>query len=194
MLPTKERAEEILRESESMNPGAWGNHSRTVAHCAQCIAKQSGMDADKAYIIGLLHDIGRRFGKRHLGHVIDGYRYMMELGYDEAAQICLTHSFNLQSIDNYIGNRDTTESETEELIKELDATVYDDFDRLIQLCDSISGAGFVMDIIDRMNDVKSRYGSYAQDKWNYNIYLKSYFEEKMGRNLYEAVEQKTFHI
>ncbi|MCC8152278.1 MAG: helix-turn-helix domain-containing protein [Lachnospiraceae bacterium] len=35
---------------------------------AQCIAKQTGMDADRAYIVGLLHDIGRRFGKRHLGH------------------------------------------------------------------------------------------------------------------------------
>ncbi|MCD7817813.1 MAG: HDOD domain-containing protein [Lachnospiraceae bacterium] len=59
-----------------MNPGPWGAHSRTVAHCARCIAKQTGMDADKAYIVGLLHDIGRRFGKRHLGHVIDGYRYI----------------------------------------------------------------------------------------------------------------------
>ncbi len=119
---------------------------------------------------------------------------MMELGYDEAAQIRLTHSFNLQRIGNYIGNRDTTESETEEIIKKLEETVYDDFDRLIQLCDSISGSGFVMDIIDRMNDVKSRYGSYAQDKWDYNIYSKSYFEERMGKNLYEVVGQKTFHI
>lgn len=34
MLPTKEQAEEILRESESMNPGPWGDHSRTVALCA----------------------------------------------------------------------------------------------------------------------------------------------------------------
>lgn len=126
--------------------------------------------------------------------MIDGYHYMMELGYDEAAQICLTHSFNVQSIDNYVGNRDTTESETEEIIEKLEKAVYDDYDLLIQLCDAISGAGFVMDMIDRMNDVKSRYGSYAQDKWNRNIYLKSYFEEKMGRDLYEAVEQKTFHI
>lgn len=26
------------------------------------------MDAEKAYILGLLHDIGRKFGTRHLGH------------------------------------------------------------------------------------------------------------------------------
>ena len=52
------------------------------------------MDAEKAYVLGLLHDIGRKFGVRHLGHVSDGYRFMMSLGYDEAAKICLTHSFN----------------------------------------------------------------------------------------------------
>ena len=30
----------------------------------------------------------------------------------------------------------------------------DDYDRLIQLCDAISGAEGVMDTIDRMSDVK----------------------------------------
>ncbi len=194
MLPAKEQAEDILREGETMNPGPWGDHSRTVAHCAYCIAKQANMDANKAYVVGLLHDIGRRFGKRNLGHVIDGYRYMMELGYDEAAKICLTHSFNLQSIDNYVGKRDTTKEETEEIITKLAEAVFDDYDRLIQLCDAIAGAGYIMNIVDRMNDVKSRYGSYPQDKWDCNIYLKSYFEEKIEKNLYEVVSQKKFHI
>lgn len=66
---------------------------------------------DKAYILGLLHDIGRKFGVRHMGHVSDGYTYMMSLGYDEAAQICLTHSFNNQTVDEYIGKFDTTDEE-----------------------------------------------------------------------------------
>ena len=35
------------------------------------------MGAEKAYVLGLLHDIGRKFGVRHLGHVSDGYAYMM---------------------------------------------------------------------------------------------------------------------
>jgi HD superfamily phosphohydrolase YqeK len=51
---------------QSCNPGPWGNHSRTAAHCAEKIAKYSGMDSEKAYVLGLLHDIGRKFGKRHL--------------------------------------------------------------------------------------------------------------------------------
>ena len=79
MYPTRDEALSLLAEAEARNPGPWGNHSRTVAHCAERIAALSGMDPDKAYALGLLHDIGRRFGKRHLGHVSDGYSYMMSL-------------------------------------------------------------------------------------------------------------------
>ena len=68
--PDRETAEELLREAEGRNPGPWGNHSRTAAHCAEAIARYGGMNPDKAYVLGLLHDIGRRFGKRHLGHVL----------------------------------------------------------------------------------------------------------------------------
>lgn len=93
MLPTREAAEMLLQDAEKCNPGPWGNHSRTAAHCAEKIAQACGdMDANKAYILGLLHDIGRKFGVRHLGHISDGYTYMMTLGYDEVAKICLTRS------------------------------------------------------------------------------------------------------
>lgn len=64
------------------------------------------MDVKKAYIIGLLHDIGRKFGIKHFAHISDGYKYMMSLGYDEVAKICLTHSFNNKTTDEYIGNFD----------------------------------------------------------------------------------------
>ena len=192
MYPTKEEAERLVKESEALTPGPWGDHCRTAAHCAEAIAAKSGMNAEKAYVVGLLHDIGRRFGKRHLGHVSDGYTYMMSLGYDEVAKICLTHSFNNKVFESYVGNKDTTEEETK-LIKDLLATVeYDDYDRLIQLCDSISGAEGVMDIIDRMTDVKTRYGTYDPDKWDANLALKQYFESRMGEDLYIAVDKEHF--
>ncbi len=93
MLPTRQQAEELLKEAEKCNPGAWVNHSRVVAHCAEKIAEEcDDMNSDKAYILGLLHDIGRKFGIRHLGHVSDGYSYMISLGYDEVAKICLTEA------------------------------------------------------------------------------------------------------
>ena len=192
MYPMKEEAERLVKEAEALNPGPWGDHCRTAAHCAEAIAARSGMNAEKAYVIGLLHDIGRRFGKRHLGHVYDGYTYMMSLGYDEAARICLTHSFNDKDINKYVGRFDTTEEETQLIRDRLEEVELDDYDRLIQLCDSISGAEGVMDIIDRMSDVKRRYGYYDPDKWNTNIRLKGYFEQKMGMDLYVAVDKEHF--
>ena len=86
MIPSRERAEEILREAAKCNPGVWENHSFLTALCAERIAAACGdMDPEKAYVLGLLHDIKRKFGVSHLKHVYDGYRYMTELGYDEAA-------------------------------------------------------------------------------------------------------------
>lgn len=195
MLPTREEAEILLRESVKCNPGPWGDHSRTVAHCAERIAQRCpGMDGEKAYILGFLHDIGRRFGVRHLGHVSDGYSYMQALGYDEAAQICLTHSFNSQTVDEYIGRFDVSPDELQLIVTSLAKVQMDDYDRLIQLCDSLAGAGIVLNIEERMNDVKTRYGSYPQDKWNANLYLKSYFEEKAGMDIYRLVEKDSFSI
>lgn len=195
MIPTRETAEKLLQEAEKCNPGPWGNHSRTVAHCAEKIAQScSDMDSEKAYVLGLMHDIGRKFGVRHLGHVSDGFSYMKSLGYDEAAKICLTHSFNNQTVDEYIGKFDTSEEELRMIVSELGKVVIDDYDRLIQLCDSLAGSGWVMDIEERMNDVKTRYGSYPKEKWNSNLKLKQYFEERTGRNIYDVVEKKTFNL
>ena len=193
MLPTREQAEEILREAEKRNPGPWGNHCRVAAHCAEKIADGCGdMDADKAYILGLLHDIGRKFGGRHMGHVADGYSYMMSLGYDEAAKICLTHSFNNKTTAEYIGKFDTTDEELKMVEDALARAVYDDYDRLIQLCDALAGAEGVLNIEERMGDVKRRYGSFPEAKWNSNLALKKYFEEKTGQDIYVVTEKETF--
>lgn len=192
MLPTREKAQSILAEAESCNPGPWGNHSRTAAYCAEKIARECGnLDPEKAYILGLLHDIGRKFGVRHLGHVSDGYSYMMSLGYDEAAKICLTHSFLNMTLDDYIGNFDTTPEELALIRDALNTAVPDDYDRLIQLCDALAGAEGVMNIEDRMNDVKRRYGSFPQEKWDCNLALKAYFEEKMGKDIYTVTGKGT---
>ena len=188
--PDVEEAKRILAEAHSCNPGPWADHSRTAARCAERIAALCGMCPEKAYVLGLLHDIGRKFGKRHLGHVADGYAYMMKLGYPDAARICLTHSFNDMRLESYVGNFDTTEEETEMLREKLAAAVTDDYDLLIQLCDSIAGAQGVMDIIDRMSDVKRRYGGYDQGKWDRNLELKAMFEKRMKKDLYEAVKEQ----
>jgi len=188
MFPDRKEAEKMLAEAETINPGPWGDHSRMVAKCAQRIAVSCGMDGEKAYILGLLHDIGRRYGVTHLAHVTDGYKYLIELGYDEAAKVCITHSFGVKNIDNYIGNRDISQEDYELLLRLIETYEYDDYDRLIQLCDSIAFPDRIVDLKTRMDDVERRYGAaYPLSKRQKNYELKEYFEKKIGRNLYEAV-------
>lgn len=192
MLPTREQAEALLRDGERCNPGPWGNHCRTAAHCAEAIARACGMDAEKSYILALLHDIGRKFGVRHLGHVSDGYAYMLSLGYDEAARACLTHSFPNGSLEDYIGKFDTTPEELAQIQSALGALRMDEYDRLVQLCDTLAGAEGVMDMEARMDDVQRRYGRYPEEKRRENRALKRHFEEMAGRDLYEIVDRAHF--
>lgn len=195
MLPNRLEAEKLLADAELCNPGAWGNHSRIAAHCAEKIAAACPtLDPEKAYILGLLHDIGRKFGTRHLGHVFDGFQYMESLGYHDAARICLTHSFNNRQIEEYIGKFDTTTEETKLIAEQLEAVTFDDYDRLIQLCDALAGSDSILDIEERMNDVKARYGYYPQAKWDRNMQLKTYFEKLSGIDIYTLAEKNSFRL
>lgn len=119
---------------------------------------------------------------------------MMSLGYDEIAQICLTHSFNTHTTDEYIGKFDTTEEELKLIQDSLKSHTMDEYDRLIQLCDALAGVEGVLDIEERMEDVKSRYGSYPQAKWDSNLSLKEYFEEKIGKDIYSVVDNENFRL
>lgn len=76
-----------------------------------------------------------------------------------------------------------------ELRRALDQIDYDDYDKLIQLCDALAGADGVLDIEERMADVKQRYGFYPQAKWDKNLELKRYFEEKAGADIYSIVKR-----
>ena len=190
--PTIEEANRILEEAEGCNPGPWGAHSRCVAECAKKIAEACGdIDSEKAYVLGLMHDIGRKFGTRHLGHVYDGWKYMERLGYPEAGRICLTHSFVCQSMDNYIGKLDILPEEEKEVREALAALDFDDFDLLIQLCDAIGTADGPVDMDVRMQDIKNRYGNYPEETRIRNYALKKYFEERAGRDLYSLLDSAT---
>ncbi len=184
MLPTKEEAMRLLEEGWTRNPGPWKAHSIIAARCAYKIASHcADMDPDKAYILGLLHDIGRREGVTSIAHVIDGYRYLKKLGYDEPARICITHSFAIKDTGTYIGKIDITEDDMKELKTLLAEYDYDDYDSLIQLCDSLAMPAGSVSIAERMTDVKNRYGFYPENKWKKHIEIKRYFENKSGLDI-----------
>ena len=187
-FPDRAQAHVLLEEAEACNPGPWGNHSRVAARCAERIAIAADMNGEKAYVLGLLHDIGRKFGIKHLGHVYDGWHYMIDLGYDEVARVCLSHSFSRPILEFFVGQMDVLPEQKEQLQEMLAELKYDDYDRLIQLCDCLASAESVVDMEARMEDVKHRYGNYPQEKWDANMELKRYFEGKTGKDIYEIVK------
>lgn len=187
MYPSREEARNILEEAVPHNPGPWEKHSHLVAHCAEALATACGLNPDKAYVCGLLHDIGRRFGVKHLAHTYDGYQYMTKLGYDDIARICLTHSFHNQDIHDYVGNYDLPASEFEELQRLLEQVIYDDYDRLIQLCDGMATGEALVDIEERLQEVQMRYGFFPQQKLDKIMELRIYFEQKIGKDIYDVV-------
>ena len=192
--PSRCMAELLLECGVAKNPGPWREHSYAVARAAEKIARavnqncgEEKMNSDLAYIYGLLHDIGRQEGYTYIAHVYDGYHFLMSMGYEKAAQICLTHSFNLKTTEDYIGKIDISDEQMQEIKKLLNECEYDDYDRLIQLLDSTCGADGTLNMEQRMNDVKARYGYYPQGKWDKNFELKAYFEKLAGRDYYEII-------
>ena len=119
-LPSRIEAETLLSEAYKQNPSPWANHSRVVARIAETIAQECGLDTHRAYVSGLLHDIGRYEGVRGLHHIYAGYEMMRRKGYDLIADICLSHSFQYQDIGAYSGgDLDCTQEELYDEIREV---------------------------------------------------------------------------
>ncbi len=105
-----------------------------------------------------MHDIGRRTGIAAMRHIIDGYDYAMSRGWDEVARVCLTHSFPIQDVDADIGKKDVTAGQYEFIRSCLNRLEYDDYDRLIILCDSLASADGFCILEKRFVDTARRYG------------------------------------
>lgn len=182
-------AERELGFGAELTNGLWVAHSRATAVNARLIAEKCGMDGDRAYIFGLLHDIGRRNGSWGIAHIFDGYEYMTGIGEAEIARICLTHSFPIKDERTYIGKIDCSDGQKVFLSEFLTAVDYDDYDLLIQLCDSISLPSGACIMEKRLVDVALRHGlrDFTLDKWRAFMRIKKYFDGKCGCNIYELL-------
>ena len=184
---TKEQAMYELKIAAANNPGPWEQHSLSSAENARRIAeKVPGMDSEKAYIMGLLHDIGRRVGITGMLHLIDGYEYMMSLDEPELAAICLTHSYPVKNADYFEGKHDCTPGQKAFIQNFLDTHEYDDYDKLIQLCDAISLPEGACIMEKRFVDVALRHGirDYTTTRWRGYLELKKYFDSLCGCDIY----------
>ena len=190
-------AEVLLDWANEKNPGPWFDHSREVAAAASKIASAAGMDGNRAYVLGLLHDIGRYKGFSAMRHIVDGYELMKKKGDEQAAQICITHSFPLQRFDAYSGEDDCDEAERATVMSALEGAKYTAYDELIQLCDALALPAGVCLMEKRLVDVALRHGvnEMTIPKWQKLFSIFQTFESQMEGKIYDLfpeIAENTF--
>jgi len=112
---------------------------------------------------------------------------MLEKGYTSVARICLSHSFAYQDIKQYGGSdMNCTDDELAKINAFLTHTTYNDYDKLIQLCDCLGTAEGICVMEKRMVDVVRRHGfnEHILKRWDAFFTLKGYFDKKCGMNIY----------
>lgn len=199
-IPTLQEAKILLQEAGNLNPGPWIKHSVYAGNAAKIIAENtSGLCPDVALVLGMLHDIGRRVGITDMRHILDGYIFAKEKGFHHVARVCITHSFDYKNIKSALGKWDCTKEEYNFIKQYLENIEYDDYDRLIQLCDALAlPNGFCL-IEKRTVDVALRHGinEYTTLKWKSTFEIKDYFEAKIGKSIYSllpGVAENTFGL
>lgn len=190
MFPDKKTALEELELAGKMNPGPWVKHSYNVASAAKYIADScENLDSDKAFVCGLLHDIGRRSGIAAVRHIIDGYDYAISKGWDDIARVCLTHSFPVKDIEVDIGKKDISKEQYNFISEYLNNIEYNEYDKLIILCDCLADVNGFCILEKRFIDTTRRYGifPFTIDRWNKTYEIKAYFESIIGKSIYSLL-------
>lgn len=169
-----------------MNPGPWIGHTEYVAKAARILAPLIGLDADMAEAYALIHDIGRREGMTRNRHIVDGYNFMKNEGYEDAAAICMTHSFPGFKILGTAEENGLTQEHYTMIAKFLDEHPISEMEKLIMLCDSIALASGFITMERRLLDGAIRYGvnSHTREFWISFVKLQIAFEEKIGKSIY----------
>ena len=176
----------ITKEEDLYLPqNRWILHSIYVSEAAKRIASVLNLDINKATILGLLHDIGRR--RNHNNHPIEGYKYLNSLGFLEEAKICLTHSFIDNDITITAGGGPKNQDVyvfINSFLQNNEANIYDN---IIQLCDLFCLETGFTTIEKRILDISTRKGVNDNSKEHFDkvIELKKRIEKMMNCSLYD---------
>ena len=187
----RKEAEQLLAWGAEQNPGPWTEHCKVVGRAAATIAHKCGLDAERAYISGLLHDIGYydyRDGKsRKADHIFTGYELLTDKGHEDIAKICLSHSFPCNEVREFASSWiKCNEKQMDFITTFLSETIHDDYDKLIQLCDSLCLPQGVVVLEKRLVEVVMRkgFGDFTLNKWSKWFSIKDYFDELCDINIY----------
>ncbi len=167
-------------------------HTTGVAESACKIASKTPyLNSEKAYILGLLHDYGKKYDERRdkIFHVRAGYEELLAMGYPQSAKICLTHSFPFQDFDDesYSSYFPEWRDWARQKLKDL---IYDDYDRLIQLCDLFFEGLQKVSFEKRLKGIVCRYGLRSEQVSELRRGAeqnKAYFDSLCGKDVYKIL-------
>ena len=191
-LTSKEARDLLEKERQNIKNNRWIEHCICVGNTAGKIAKtleEKGynIDVDKTITLGYVHDIGKYNGESR-GHVMRGYEYLKDKGYDEEyCNICLTHSYLNNDVVCTAGGVPNPEDNLflTEFIKKHKYTIEE---KIINLCDLMCPPGGKVYTIDkRLIDIMIRRGAYSNTQYHIKetYKLKEYFDNLLGYNLYD---------
>jgi len=172
-----------------------GIHVFNVAKIAENIAAKTGiLNPETAYVLGLLHDVGRIKDETvtHVPHSIEGYKYLCKTGFPDAAPICITHNF----IDPDIKAEDypTYDQKSFAFARNfLQKVRYNDYDRLIQLADLFSRGKEILSIRQRLDKNKQFYHIKNLSYEDKAFALRDYFNQKYNIDV-EQIVADTFNM
>ena len=191
-LTSKDARDILEHERKKTQNDRWIDHCICVGDSAGKIAKalnEKGynVDIDKTIVLGYLHDIGKYNGESH-GHVMRGYNYLKDKGYDEEyCNICLTHSYLNNDIICTAGGVPNP-NDNPFLSDFINKHKYTIEEKLINLCDLMCPQGNKVYTIDkRLIDIMIRKGAYSNTQYHIKetYKLKEYFDNLLGYNLYD---------
>ena len=191
-ITSKEAKQLIEFYRKKTESDMWIDHCLCVGDSAGKIAnalneKGYNVDINKVITLGYLHDIGKYNGESH-GHVMRGYNYLKDKGYDEEyCDICLTHSYLNNDIICTAGGVPNPRDNLflTEFIKNHNYTIEE---KIINICDLMCPQGGKIYTIDkRLIDIMIRRGTYSNTQYHIKetYKLKAYFDNLLGYNLYD---------
>jgi len=174
------------------------NHIRAAANIAKTIAsKIDGMDENQAYICALLHDVCRtneRQEKRF--HGIMGYEKLVSKD-EMVANSVLVHMFPWNEVPSYEECRDMffdNKKDYDFIVEYTKNNSPNDYDLLTQMADSLSNKNGIVTLEQRAKEYSERHGvdilsSMIEPRYR----LKSYFDKKVGGNIYDLIIKDSFY-
>lgn len=177
----------FLKNGMEINTSSWINHSFNVAIVSKKIASVlDDADEDTCYVLGLLHDVGRKF-KTDMEHTVYGFEYLVSHGYENEAIICLTHSHihgercanNEPAVPwwEWIDGKSVFHDNQDDLTDFLKNYSYSVYDNIVSIADLMATDKNVMSVYERILKLSQRTNSNSSNKKLFYIELINQLQE-----------------